>query len=369
MKLRLATAAFVLVAVYSFAASSGPDSRTVTDPKSVTSQPNPTAKAIPIDDLFEITGISRGSWSPNGQEVVFGSNASGRINLWTVHLSGGTPTQLTKSDDRQTSATYSPDGKWIVYAQDRGGNEIWDLYAVPSVGGAPMNLTNTDQIAENNPLFSPDGSKVAISYKPKESPITDIAIVDWNSKQVRKLTNEQDPKAGWAAAAWSRDGKYLLAAHRNDPVGNDSDAYLIDVTTGNAQNLTQHQGQQQISPADLSADGKTVLLGSNAQAGYTNVALLDVATKKLRWVTNTQWEAAPGDFAPDGKQFTYNINEDGRIHSFLAPISGGEGRELRMPEGINVFSGIPSAFSPDGKKLLISHQGSRHPADLWAYDL
>jgi len=370
MKLRFPFAACWLIsATLVLAASSGPDSRTATDPKSISSQPSSSAKPVNIEDLFEITGIGRGVWSPDGQEIVFTSNASGRVNVWKMRSNGSGAAQLAKSDDRQVSLAWSPDGKWIVYAQDRGGNEIWDLYAIPSVGGAPMNLTNTDQIAENSPLWSPDGSKLAISYKPKESPITDIAILEWSSKQVRKLTNEQKPQASWDPVAWSRDGKSLLAVHRNDPVGNDSDAFLIDVATGNAQNLTEHQGQQQIMPADLSPDGKTVLLGSNAQGGYANVALLDIASKKLRWITNTQWEASPESFSPDGQQFTYSINEDGRIHVWIAPTSGGQGRQLNLPEGINVFSGNPTAFSPDGKKLLVSHQGSRHPADLWAYNI
>src|SRR5579884_3101722 len=374
MNVRSPFPAFILAAALSasvcaVAASSGPDSRTLTDPKTVSSQSNSAAKPVAIDDLFEITGIGRGAWSPNGQEIAFTSNASGRLNVWKMRADGSGATQLTKSDDRQSNLAWSPDGKWIVYAQDRGGNEIWDLYAIPSVGGAPMNLTSTDQIAENQPLFSPDGSKVAITYKPKESPITDIAILDWRSRQVHKLTNEQKPQASWSPVAWSHDGKHLLASRRSDPVGNDADVFLIDLATGNAENLTQHQGQQLIVPTDLSPDGKTVLLVSNAQGGYDNVALLDVATKKLRWVTNTQWEATPESFSPDGKQFTYSVNEDGRIHAWLAPTTGGQGRQLTLPVGLILFGGNPTAFSPDGKKILVSHQGSRHPTDLWAYDI
>src|ERR1051325_8033253 len=103
MKLPFFIACLLVSSVAFGAASSGPDSRTVTDPKSVTSQSNPSAKPIAIDDLFEIIGIRPGSWSPNGQEIVFGSNASGRVNLWTMHANGGAATQLTKSDDRQVS--------------------------------------------------------------------------------------------------------------------------------------------------------------------------------------------------------------------------------------------------------------------------
>ena len=54
------------------------------------------------------------------------------------------------------------------------------------------------------------------------------------------------------------------------------------------------------------------MITSDAKSGYQNVALLDIASKKLTWVTDTKWEASAGDFSPDGKQFTYAINADGR---------------------------------------------------------
>ena len=40
-----------------------------------------------------------------------------------------------------------------------------------------------------------------------------------------------------------------------------------------------------------------------------------------------------------------------------------------MPEGLTGFSGNPTPFSPDGKKLLMSHQSSRRPGDLWSYTI
>jgi hypothetical protein len=72
------------------AASSGPDDRQITDPKSIVSPSNPAAHPAPIDDLYYTRSTSGAAWSP--------------------------------------------DGKWIVYQQDRGGDELWDLYAIPSEG-------------------------------------------------------------------------------------------------------------------------------------------------------------------------------------------------------------------------------------------
>src|SRR5438105_6432838 len=50
-------------------------------------------------------------------------------------------------------------------------------------------------------------------------------------------------------------------------------------------------------------------LSCDAKGGYMNVALLDVATRNLSWVTDTKWEVFSGNFSPDGKSFTYKIGK------------------------------------------------------------
>lgn len=367
MKTILATVV-VLFSAVSFAASSGPDTRTATNPKSILSQTNASAKPIPIDDLYMTKSVGGGAWSPDGKEILFDSNASGRLNLWKMSADGSHPTQMLHSDDRQTGAAWSPDGKSIVYAQDKGGNEIWDLYVVQASGGEPQDLTNTDTIAENNPLWSPDGSRIALTYKPKQSPIRDIAILDWNTKQVRNLTNEKEQDKTWGAVAWTRDGKQILASRGNDSF-TDSDVYLVDVDSGKTENLTAHSGTQLNQAADITPDGKLVLMSSNRDGGYFKVGLLDVGSKKIRWVTDSKWETSPEHFSPDGKSFGYSIDQDGRTETFLANTATGQAHKIQMPEGLTGFSGNPTPFSPDGKKLLMSHQSSRRPGDLWSYTI
>ena len=368
MKFLISSVLLLSLTCIAAAASSGPDSRTATNPKSLNSQSNPAAKPVPVDDLYKTLSVGGGAWSPNGQEIVFNSNASGRNNLWTMHADGSGATQLVKSDDRQNGAAWSPDGKWIVYAQDKGGNEIWDLYAVPALGGESQDLTNTDNIAESSPLWSPDGSKIAISYKPKQSPVYDVAVFDWKTHQVRNLTNEKEQDERWTLAGWSQDGKSLVANRLKASFTN-GDVYLIDVDNGKLENLTEHSGDQMNMATDVSPDGKTVLFGSNRKSGYDNVGLLDVASKKIRWVTDTQWEASPDHFSPDGKSFTYTINQDGRTQAFLGNTATGKSEALKMPEGLTGFAGNPSPFSPDGRQLLLDHQSSRRPNDIWDYSI
>jgi len=357
----------ILATVVVSLAATSPDSREITEPKTITSGEESGAGAVPIDDLFYTRATGGGAWSPDVKEIVFSSNFTGRFNLWKVSASGGWPIQLSQSDDRQSGAIWSPDGKWILYQSDRGGAETYDLFAIPSGGGKADNLTKTDEISETSPRWSPDGMQLAISYKKKTAPVTDVAVMDWKTRAVRNLTNETTPDHLWSGQVWGPDGKVIYAT-RNNAGFTDASVYRIDATTGQKEELTPHEGQSRTSVSAISPDGKTLLVTADRPGGYPNVALVDTATKKLTWVTDLKWEADAGEFSPDGKWFTYEVNEDGRTDAYLAETATGKATKLNLPLGLNGFSGNPSTFSPDGKRVLVNHQSSTQPGDLWVYD-
>src|SRR5581483_2640597 len=307
----------LLLSCFAFLAVSSPEQRTLTDANAITSAANPKAVPVPIDDLFYTRTVNGGAWSPDGQRVVFTTNLTGRPNLWVVAASGGWPIQLSQSDDRQYDGLWSPDGHWILYQQDKAGNEMYDLFAIPAEGGTPVNLTNTPDISETGARFSPDGKAVAFQIKPKVSPTGDIALIDWQTRKVRKLTEETDKNFSWYAPVWSSDGQTIYASRVRVDFA-DADIFAIDVANGQKQKLTAHQGDVTEVLSDISPDGRTLLLTSNQKGGFNNVALLDVASQKLSWVTDLKWEASAGDFSPDGRSFTYTVNEDGRTDTFIA---------------------------------------------------
>ena len=363
------SALFVLFACgLAVAQSSGPDTRAITDAKTIVSAINPNARPIPIDDLYFTRSVSSASWSPDGNEIVFTTDISGRSNLWKVNANGGWPIQLAQSDDRQYGESWSPDGKWIVFQQDKAGNELWDIFAIPSEGGEAINLTNTPEIREENPRWSPDGKTIALNHKPKEATVYNIALMDWATRKVTLLTHESTPDHLWQSVAWSPDGKTLYA-NRLEVSFTDADIYAIDVASGNSTNLTSHQRKSLSTASSLSKDGRTLLITSNARSGYQNVALLDIASKKITWVTDTKWEASAGDFSPDGKRFTYAINADGRSDVYLGDTASTQSDKIPIAGGVNGFAASPTSFSSSGDRLLLSHESSVEPADFWVYDL
>jgi dipeptidyl aminopeptidase/acylaminoacyl peptidase len=370
MKSLLSSSLFFLLisSTSTIAQSSGADTREITDAKTLTSAANPGARPIPIDDLYFTRSVSSASWSRNGKEIAFTTDISGRSNLWKVNADGGWPIQLAQSDERQYGETWSPDGKWIVFQQDTAGDELWDLFAIPSDGGEIINLTHTPEIREESPLWSPDGKTIALNVKPKEATVYNIALMDWESRKVTPLTHESTANHLWQSVAWSPDGKTLYA-NRLEVSFTDADVYAIDTASGNATNLTEHQGQVLNRASSLSGDGKTLLITSNEKGGYQNVALLDIAARKMIWVTQTKWEASSGDFSPDGKRFTYSINADGRSDLYLGDAATTKSEKIPIAGGVNGFAASPSSFSTSGDRLLLSHESSVEPADFLVYNL
>ena len=346
---------------------SGPGDRQITDPKSVSSVANPKAKPVAVEDLYVSRLIGTAALSPIGPDVVITTNLTGRTNLWTVSTTGSWPVQLLHSDDRQAEPMWSPDGRWIAYSQDKGGNELWDIYLISREGGSPRNLTNTPDIREQHPVWSRDGKFIACAYKPKEAPSYDLAIIDVATQKLRKLTDEKDPQQSWDVIAFSPDNRTVYA-NRTGVAGDVGDVFSVDVATGNQTNLTAHEGKQLNVGADVSPDGKTILMTSDRKAGYPNLALLEVGTKKLTWVTDTQWEVIAGAFSPDGAHFSYGINADGRSTLFLGDRAGMPGKALKLPAGVNLTL-TPQQFSPDGQEILVEHEAMNTPNDLWVYNL
>ena len=346
---------------------SGPNDRRITDPKSVVSIANPKARPVAVEDLYVTRLINSAALSPDGAEVAITTNLTGRTNLWKVSAAGSWPVQLVNSDDRQAGPTWSPDSRWIAYQQDKGGNEMWDIYVISRGGGSPANLTNTPEVREQHPIWAHDGKLIACNYKPRQAPSYDLAVIDVATHKLRKLTEEKDPQQNWDVVAFSPDNGTLYA-NRTGVGGDAGDIYAVDVASGRLTNLTPHESKQLNLAADVSSDGRTILMTSDRKGGFLNLALLEVATKRLEWVTDTQWEVTAGAFSPDGAHFTYGVNADGRSSLYLGDRKGGKPAMLELPPGENTTSALQQFF-PDSRRILLVHEAMNTPNDLWVYDV
>ncbi|MEZ4416208.1 MAG: PDZ domain-containing protein [Gemmatimonadota bacterium] len=60
-------------------------------------------------------------------------------DIWVVGREGGLARRLTSDDGAETDPAFSPDGRWIAFSGEYGGNV--DVYVVAAAGGQPTRLT------------------------------------------------------------------------------------------------------------------------------------------------------------------------------------------------------------------------------------
>lgn len=341
--------------------------RALTNPKSVVSKALDGTTRVPIADLyFTRGGIDDAIWVPHANEVVITTNLTGRFNLWTVPVDGGFPLQLTQSDDRQFGMTASPDGKWIAFQSDKGGDEIYDLYATPASGGVTIDLTNTPGVDEEDAVFSPDGSNLAFTRRSKDESAINVAVMDFATRKVRQLTHETTKDHTWSIAAFSRDGRSIVA-NRSNAAGTESEAWLIDIASGAETRLTP-AGKDNVA-SDLSPDGRYVAVRTENEAGVHQAALLDLRDKSLHLLKPDVWPQGTGHFTPDGRILVFSSDVDGRTSLFKYDIASNKSERLALPDGVSEEeSDDQSPFAPDRPLFVAGHQASNTPLDYWIVD-
>ena len=80
-------------------------------------------------------------------------------NIWVVERAGGSARRIT-SVGNESNPKLSPDGKWIAFSGEYGGNT--DVYVVPATGGEPKRLT-WHSSADNVQGWTPDGKSIVFA--------------------------------------------------------------------------------------------------------------------------------------------------------------------------------------------------------------
>ena len=144
---------------------------------------------------FEVGTITEPSWSPNGTQIVFASNADGNYELFTLDLRSSTTSRLTRTlaPVQNLDPAWSPTGKAIVFSRSglASTSGAASLYQLQVGSTAPARLTKTTGIdGDVDPVYSPDGRQIAFSSDRNGN--DEVYILDLGSFMVAKMTATKD---------------------------------------------------------------------------------------------------------------------------------------------------------------------------------
>jgi Tol biopolymer transport system component len=240
------------------------------------------------DLVGEVMGLA---WTPDGR-LVYGSNASGNLNIWIMGPDGKQQRQLTVGSQIDVKPTVSPDGRFIVFVSWRTGTS--HLWRMDTDGANLRQLTNGE--AETYPHISPDGRFVVyLSAGQNSSSLWRIPVEGGEAVRLR---------SGWSMFPQvSPDGKLVACFYQDEP------------STGNKIALIPIEGGEPVQLFELTS---TVFI----RAG-------------LHWTG-------------DGRALTYVDNRDGVSNIWSQPVDGGQPKRLTNFTSDKIFR---FAWSRDDKQL------------------
>ena len=144
------------------------------------------------------------TWSPDGTRIVFGSTRKGVVDLYIRSVNGAEPEALLwASPESKNVYDWSSDGRWIVFANQSAATAR-DLWALPMEGEKKPILVARTDFGESSARFSPDGRWIA--YQSNESGRDEVYVQTFPGAGGRA----QISTGGGSSPQWQRDGKALF---------------------------------------------------------------------------------------------------------------------------------------------------------------
>jgi eukaryotic-like serine/threonine-protein kinase len=272
-------------------------------------------RLLPFDGSTNGTRVGPGgstvcqsaAWSPDGKWMYFSSNFGGEFHVWRQRFPDGVPTQITSGPTEEEGISIAPDGRSFATAVGLRRRSVW--------------------IHDN--------------------------------QGERQISSEGNAALGWTSAVFSQDGRklfYLQRSQQEKTVPFRESAYFA--ARGELWSLELDTNQSEhllsgfiINGYALYRDGQKIVVSAEDEAGNSSVwiAALDRSFSPRHLASGDQ-----PSVAPNGDIFFRKFEKDRSFLYRMHPDGSGQQRVMDSPV-IDLES-----LSPDGKWLAVEVPVSGH---------
>ena len=321
-------------------------------------------------------------WTPDGRHVLFASDRSGTMDLWTVAVTGGRvqgePHVIHRNIGRTWLRGLTDTGSYYYYSTV-GAVDVYDAKLSNNAVTNPVALPTSYSGSNISSIWSPDGRRLAYASRrglvARVRGSTTLAVRDLQTNEQRELVPALN---SFLVRAWSPDGRRILVSGQ-DAQGRQG-PYQIDIETGRGAPLLTHRRASDppdVRRPDWISDGRVLyfspvrkaLLARDVQSGAEQV-VIDLHKEDINVI---------GDVYGRG----YRLSPDGHTLAYTSAVRDGDTNARSI--GIKVLEGGPSHelarvtapelilfqdWTPDGTALLFTRWTAQprqlpSPPSLW----
>jgi eukaryotic-like serine/threonine-protein kinase len=278
------------------------------------------------------------SLSPDGSLIAyFQVTTSGVLgDFWVIPAAGGQPRQLTSDIAVGRSPAWSPDGRYVVFASERGGSLT--LWKVPVTGGPPEPMLSGAG-DDSDPGIC--GDRLVYRHTRQAYVLTLLDPLTSKTRELRSSTNEI------VAPSFSPNGDGIaFFSHEND---GEIHLFTIQPDGGKLTRITSGKGEQNTFP-QWSADGAYLFYyQARPVRSYRKIPTTGGQSIEIEhgWHWGVQ-NAAQVD--PTGERLVYSLTQESGDRTGLVRYLNSE-KEEKLDVGLSNIR-----WSHDGKSVLGYHR-------------
>ena len=358
------------------------------EPKKVAIRINTDGRYLP-ERTISVNNADEYNVSPNGKEIVFVH----RGEVFVSSVAEGTTRRITSTPEQERSASFSPDGRSILYASER--NNSWDLYTTSLARKEEKYFFNATVLKEEALLttpaeefqaaYSPDGKEVA--YLEER---TTLKVINLATKQTRTIVpgnKNYSYSDGDQWYEWSPDSKWFVVSFLHDQqwigqvgiVSAEGGKEIMDLTRSGYGGdmprwamdgkaivyLSARDGQKNHASWGGEADAYAIFLTQEAYDKFK----MSKEEAELAKEEEGKKEEDKKDGGDDKKKKDDKKKEeekDKKVEPLKIEFAGIEDRRVRLTPNSSALSG--AVLSKDGEKLYYLAAFEKG-ADLWQFEI
>jgi len=313
-------------------------------------------------------------WAPNSKQLIYVQDG----DLFLTSVSDGTVVALTKTDDRESDPSFSPNGQTIAYM--RGGS----VHLLDRGSGAVRQIGAGEGRGLGGVQWSPDGTKLSvsigrsrpftlvpayvgrlISFPMSQPDASDVGVVDVVSGRLTTLV--PTPRSE-AVLAWSPDSRRVLVERMSDDY-KEREIAAVTIESGSTERILLERDDKYLPLARgfarFDSKSQTVFYTSEA-SGWNHLYRHDPGAAEAALVTSGSFDVREAALGSDGSlYYTAGAGHPSEPHVFTVAAAGGHARQLTSHRGVHAELQV----APRADRVAYIRSDPQSLPDVWVQSI